>query len=84
MILLPKAKAEAHYLLANLLPHLRSGSDIFLVGDNRGGINGADKLLAQYASHCQKLDSARRCSLIHCRARSAGQSVPARELVTAL
>lgn len=65
LILLPKAKAEAHYLLANLLPHLRSGSDIFLVGDNRGGINGADKLLAQYASHCQKLDSARRCSLIH-------------------
>lgn len=65
LILLPKAKAEAHYLLANLLPHLRSGSDIFLVGDNRGGINGADKLLAQYTRHCQKLDSARRCSLVH-------------------
>ena len=65
LLLLPKAKAEIHYLLANLLPHLHSGSDIFLVGDNRGGINGADKLLAQYTRQCQKLDSARRCSLVH-------------------
>jgi 16S rRNA (guanine1207-N2)-methyltransferase len=65
LLLLPKAKAEAHYLLANLLPHVRTDGDIFLAGDNRGGINGADKLLAIYAAKSQKLDSARRCSLVH-------------------
>ena len=65
LLLLPKAKIEARYLLANLLPHIKQQGDVFLVGDNRGGINGADKLLAPYCSHSQKLDSARRCSLVH-------------------
>ena len=65
LLLMPKAKAEAHYLLANLLPHLVAGGDIFIAGDNRGGINGADKLLATYTTQSHKLDSARRCSLIH-------------------
>ena len=65
LLLLPKAKVEARYLLANLLPHIKPQGDVFLVGDNRGGINGADKLMAPYCSHSQKLDSARRCSLVH-------------------
>lgn len=65
LLLLPKAKAETQYLLANLLPHLKAGGEIFLAGDNRGGINGADKLLAPYCGQSQKIDSARRCSLIH-------------------
>ena len=33
------------------------------MGDNRGGINGAEKLLAPYCRHPRKQDSARRCSL---------------------
>ena len=65
LLLLPKAKSEAQYLLANLLPHLQAGADIVLAGENRGGINGAAKLLAPYASRSNKLDSARRCSLVH-------------------
>ena len=65
LLLLPKAKAETQYLLANLLPHLKTGGEIFLAGDNRGGINGADKLLAPYCEQSQKIDSARRCSLVH-------------------
>ena len=62
---MPKAKAEAQYLLAMMTPLLESGADLFLAGENRGGINGADKLLAPYGEKPIKRDSARRCSLYH-------------------
>ncbi|MGL5949030.1 MAG: 16S rRNA (guanine(1207)-N(2))-methyltransferase RsmC [Aeromonas sp.] len=65
LLLMPKAKAEAQYLLAMLTPLLSAGADLFLAGDNRGGINGADKLLAPYSGKPIKRDSARRCSLYH-------------------
>ena len=64
LLFMPKAKSEAQYWLANLLPHLLPGAQILLAGENRGGINSAPKLLAAYCSQCHKLDSARRCSLI--------------------
>ncbi len=67
LLLLPKAKAEAQFLLASLTPFLDPGAELFLAGDNRGGINGAAKLLAPYAARSHKLDSARRCSLYHAR-----------------
>lgn len=67
LLLLPKAKRESQYLLACLTPLLPPGADLFLAGENRGGINGADKLLALYGDGSSKLDSARRCSLVHCR-----------------
>lgn len=63
LLFMPKAKSEAQYWLANLLPHLLPGAQILLAGENRGGINSAPKLLAAYSSQCHKLDSARRCSL---------------------
>ncbi|MGK4474489.1 16S rRNA (guanine(1207)-N(2))-methyltransferase RsmC [Aeromonas molluscorum] len=65
LLLLPKAKAEARFLLAMVTPLLHAGADIFLAGDNNGGINGADKLIAPYAGKPVKRDSARRCSLYH-------------------
>ncbi|WP_461606956.1 16S rRNA (guanine(1207)-N(2))-methyltransferase RsmC [Aeromonas rivipollensis] len=65
LLLMPKAKAEAQYLLAMMAPLLESGADLFLAGENRGGINGADKLLAPYGEKPIKRDSARRCSLYH-------------------
>lgn len=65
LLLMPKAKAEAQYLLAMMTPLLESGADLFLAGENRGGINGADKLLAPYGEKPIKRDSARRCSLYH-------------------
>ncbi|WP_421281879.1 16S rRNA (guanine(1207)-N(2))-methyltransferase RsmC [Aeromonas taiwanensis] len=65
LLLMPKAKAEAQYLLAMMTPLLESGADLFLAGENRGGINGADKLLAPYGEKPVKRDSARRCSLFH-------------------
>ncbi|WP_279623951.1 MULTISPECIES: 16S rRNA (guanine(1207)-N(2))-methyltransferase RsmC [Aeromonas] len=65
LLLMPKAKAEAQYLLAMMTPLLEAGADLFLAGENRGGINGADKLLATYGEKPIKRDSARRCSLYH-------------------
>jgi len=65
LLLMPKAKAEAQYLLAMMTPLLESSADLFLAGENRGGINGADKLLAPYGEKPVKRDSARRCSLYH-------------------
>jgi len=59
----PKAKQRALYLLANLLPHLEQGAEIYLVGDNKGGIKSCAKLLSDYASGATKIDSARHCSL---------------------
>ncbi|MFB2830021.1 16S rRNA (guanine(1207)-N(2))-methyltransferase RsmC [Aeromonas jandaei] len=65
LLLMPKAKAEAQYLLAMMTPLLEAGADLFLAGENRGGINGADKLLAPYGDKPIKRDSARRCSIYH-------------------
>ena len=65
LVCLPKAKRETEYLLATLAPWLTPGADLFLAGENRGGINSADRFLALYAHRTHKLDSARRCSLVH-------------------
>lgn len=65
LLCLPKAKRETEYLLASLAPWLTAGADLFLAGENRGGINSADRFLAPYADATHKIDSARRCSLVH-------------------
>lgn len=59
----PKAKQRVLYLLANLLPHLAPDAEIYLVGDNKGGVKSCGKLLADYCDETLKLDAARHCSL---------------------
>ncbi|WP_375057181.1 16S rRNA (guanine(1207)-N(2))-methyltransferase RsmC [Zobellella sp. DQSA1] len=63
LLLMPKAKAEADYLLAACLPLLPPGAPIFIAGDNKGGVKAAPRLLAPYCEQVNKLDSARRASL---------------------
>lgn len=63
LLYMPKSKDEAKYLLASICPFLNSDAQILLVGENRGGINSAPKLLSPYSSTSMKVDSARRCSL---------------------
>ncbi|ATG75187.1 rRNA methyltransferase [Zobellella denitrificans] len=63
LLLMPKAKAEADYLLAACLPLLAPGAPVFIAGDNKGGVKAAPKLLAPYCDQVNKLDSARRASL---------------------
>lgn len=63
LLLMPKAKAEAEYLLAACLPLLAQGAMVFMAGDNKGGVKSTPKLLAPYCDQVVKLDSARRASL---------------------
>ncbi|WP_445401262.1 16S rRNA (guanine(1207)-N(2))-methyltransferase RsmC [Zobellella sp. An-6] len=63
LLLMPKAKAEADYLLAACLPLLAPGAPVFIAGDNKGGVKAAPRLLAPYCDQVNKLDSARRASL---------------------
>lgn len=59
----PKAKERAQYMLANILPHLAPGAEIYLVGDNKGGVKSAAKHISQYCDKPIKVDSARHCAL---------------------
>ncbi|WP_158589058.1 16S rRNA (guanine(1207)-N(2))-methyltransferase RsmC [Alginatibacterium sediminis] len=63
ILYMPKAKAEAQFLLAQVLAQLQPGTTIFIVGENKGGVNAAPNLLKEHQLSCQKIDSARRCSL---------------------
>lgn len=64
LIILPKAKQEAQYLLASLSPHLHEGASIVLVGEKKCGIKSASTLLAPYSSSINTIDSARHCSVL--------------------
>lgn len=61
----PKNKQEAHFQLHNICSVLPVGSDIFIVGENRSGVNSANKILEEIGS-VRKIDAARRCSLYYC------------------
>ncbi|TKI08624.1 16S rRNA (guanine(1207)-N(2))-methyltransferase RsmC [Martelella alba] len=60
----PKNKPEARFQLFNLLSLLPTGADVFVVGENRSGVRGAEALLAEYCP-LAKIDGARRCGLYH-------------------
>ncbi|WP_079946603.1 16S rRNA (guanine(1207)-N(2))-methyltransferase RsmC [Salmonella enterica] len=60
----PKNKPEAQFQLMNILSLIPSGSDVFVVGENRSGVRSAEPMLADYAP-LNKVDSARRCGLYH-------------------
>ena len=64
ILFLPKAKQRTLYLLANLLPHLAPEAEVYVVGENKGGIKSCGKLLAAYCDNPVKIDSARHCSLM--------------------
>ncbi|MDO6684522.1 MULTISPECIES: 16S rRNA (guanine(1207)-N(2))-methyltransferase RsmC [unclassified Agarivorans] len=63
LFFMPKAKQEAAYLFASILPQLSDDADIFVVGENRGGVKSCEKLLAEFGIKMNKIDSARRCGL---------------------
>ncbi|CAG9297792.1 methyltransferase [Celerinatantimonas diazotrophica] len=71
LLYIPKAKQEADYWLNLCLSQLEPNADIFIVGENRGGINAAIKLLEKYQLNGRKVDAARRCSLIYAERGSA-------------
>lgn len=63
LIFLPKAKSHFQMLLRMAAGMVSEGGRIHVVGENKGGIKSAAKLMQPYGA-TQKVDSARHCSLI--------------------
>ncbi|MEH6493276.1 class I SAM-dependent methyltransferase [Halopseudomonas sp.] len=63
IVLMPKAIERAEYALAQVAPLLALGKPIYLVGEKKGGITRAERLLGAYGAAPEKLDSARHCQL---------------------
>jgi 16S rRNA (guanine1207-N2)-methyltransferase len=61
VLFLPKARELSAYLLDALASQLK-GRNLFLVGEKRGGIEGAARQLGAFG-RARKLDSARHCQL---------------------
>ncbi len=59
----PKSKKEYQFMLAMLAPTLADDALILVVGENKSGVKSCDKLSKDFASSCNKIDSARHCSL---------------------
>jgi 16S rRNA (guanine1207-N2)-methyltransferase len=59
----PKAKELLDYLLAAVLPLLKEGGQIWLVGDNKSGVKSSAKRLEVGLDEVGKVDSAKHCLL---------------------
>ena len=63
VLYMPKSKAQAQMLLANIASCLKPGATILMVGENKSGIKSAPKLLDDYSTQINKVDSARHCAV---------------------
>ncbi|MEP0357551.1 class I SAM-dependent methyltransferase [Paraglaciecola sp.] len=63
VIYMPKSKEQAKMLIANIAACLKTGADLLLVGENKGGVKSASKMLDTVSSQVNKIDSARHCAL---------------------
>lgn len=63
VLVVPKALERAEYALAQIVPLLPAGCPLYLVGEKKGGISRAEKLMQPYGAGAEKLDSARHCQL---------------------
>ncbi len=63
ILVVPKALERAEYALAQIAPRLAAGCPLYLVGEKKGGISRAEKLMQPYGAGAEKLDSARHCQL---------------------
>ncbi|MDU0353481.1 methyltransferase [Paraglaciecola aquimarina] len=63
VIYVPKSKEQLKMLIANVAACLHPNGSLLLVGENKGGIKSAVKLLDAVCSQTNKIDSARHCAL---------------------
>lgn len=63
VIYMPKSKEQAKMLIANAAACLEQGGQLLLVGENKGGVKSAAKLLETVSTQVNKIDSARHCAL---------------------
>ncbi|MGC3893934.1 methyltransferase [Pseudomonas urmiensis] len=78
VLFLPKSRELAAYLL-NALASRLAGRELYLVGEKRGGIEGAAKQLQAFGKP-RKLDSARHCQLWQVTVENAPQAKPLESL----
>ncbi|TDF84595.1 class I SAM-dependent methyltransferase [Pseudomonas sp. H9] len=78
VLFLPKSRDLANYLL-NALASRLAGRELFLVGEKRGGIEGAAKQLHAFGKP-RKLDSARHCQLWQVTVEHAPEAKPLESL----
>lgn len=63
VIYMPKSKEQAKMLIANVSACLNENASLLLVGENKGGVKSAAKILETVSSQVNKVDSARHCAL---------------------
>lgn len=78
VLFLPKSRELSAYLL-NALASRLGGRELYLVGEKRGGIEGAAKQLKAFGQP-RKLDSARHCQLWQVTVEHAPQATPLESL----
>ena len=59
----PKTKAEFAFTLHALQQNMTEDARIMVVGENKGGVKSVPKLAKELIKFCNKIDSARHCSL---------------------
>jgi 16S rRNA (guanine1207-N2)-methyltransferase len=63
VIYMPKSKEHAKMLIANVADCLEDNGSLLIVGENKGGVKSAAKILETISSQVNKVDSARHCAL---------------------
>lgn len=66
LLFLPKAKPRFQQLLASVASQISVTADVWIVGENSGGIKSAPKQLVPHFLSVTKVASAKRCGLLHC------------------
>lgn len=69
----PKERALAGFLLFLARSRVAAGGSLWLVGENKGGIRGTEKRLADAGVAVETIDSARHCRLVKVSPKSAGE-----------
>lgn len=63
VIYMPKSKQQLAMLVNNASYLVKENGSVFIVGENKGGIKSAPKLLEKVGEHVNKVDSAKHCGL---------------------
>ncbi|HAT41620.1 MAG TPA: 16S rRNA methyltransferase [Rheinheimera sp.] len=61
VIFYPKSKEQLPELLAEIKPYITATTEVYLVGDNKGGIKSLPNQAEKLGLHAHKLDNAKHC-----------------------
>lgn len=61
VIFFPKSKELLQYALANIVPRIHANTQVFMVGDNKGGIKSLVTFADKLGLRAHKLDNAKHC-----------------------